>query len=116
MGRDTIFLSNGHVDQFIKIIGPYQIQSFFKFGIQASAKMIYFAGITVRMVSRILAQVVENLCILHDSAGSLSQVQKFIELALNKSLGYMVCSKGGPELVPSDDMISRLHSVKMIPP
>jgi hypothetical protein len=68
------------------------------------------------MVSRVLAQVVKNLCVLHDGAGSLSQVQKFIELALNESLGYMVRSKGGPELVPGDDMIGRLHGVKMIPP
>jgi hypothetical protein len=109
-------LSNGHVDQLIKIVSPYQIQSFFKFGIQASTKKISFAAITVRMVSRILAQVVENLCVLHDGAGSLSQVQKFIELALNESLGYMVRLKGSPELIPGDNMIGRLHSVKMIPP
>jgi hypothetical protein len=68
------------------------------------------------MISRILAQVVENLCILHNGAGSLSQVQKFIELLLNESFGYMVRSKRSPELVPGDDMIGRLHSVKMIPP
>jgi hypothetical protein len=109
-------VSNGHVDQLIKIVSPYQIQSFFKFGIQASAKMISFASITVRMVSPILAQVVENLCVLHDGAGSLSQIQKFIELALNEFLGYMVRSKRSPKLVPCDDMIGRLHGVKMIPP
>jgi hypothetical protein len=78
--------------------------------------MISFAGIIVRMVSCVLAQVIENLCILHDGVGSLSQVQKFIELSLNESLGYVVRSKGGPKLVPSDDMIGRLHGVKMIPP
>jgi hypothetical protein len=78
--------------------------------------MISFAGITVRMVSRVLAQVIENLCVLHDGAGSLSQIQKFIELSLNESLGYMVRSKGGPKLIPGDDMIGRLHGVKMIPP
>jgi hypothetical protein len=109
-------LSNGHVDQFIEITGPYQNQSFLKFGVQASVKMISFAGITVRMVSRILTQVVENLCVLHDGAGSLSQVQKFIELELNESLGCMVRSKGGPELIPGNNMIGRLHGVKMIPP
>jgi hypothetical protein len=32
VGWDAVFLSNGHVDQFIEIIGPYQIQSFFKLG------------------------------------------------------------------------------------
>jgi hypothetical protein len=68
------------------------------------------------MVSRILAQVIENLCILHDGVGALSQVQKFIELVLNESFRYMVCSKDGPELIPGDNMISRLHGIKMIPP
>jgi hypothetical protein len=58
----------------IEILGLYQIQSFFTFGVQASTKTISFAGIIVRMVSRVLAQVVENLCVLHDGAGSLSQV------------------------------------------
>jgi hypothetical protein len=109
-------LSDGHVDQLIEVISPNQIQSFFKFGVQASAKTISFAGITVRMVSRVLAQVVENLCVLHDGASSLSQVQKFIELSLNESLGYVVRSKGSPKLVPGDDMIGRLHGMKMIPP
>jgi hypothetical protein len=68
------------------------------------------------MVSRVLEQVVENLCILHNGAGSLSQIQKFIELSLNESFGYVVRLKRSPKLVPGDDMISRLHGVKMIPP
>jgi hypothetical protein len=76
-------LSDSHVDQLVKIIGPYQIQSFFKFGVQASTETITFAGISVLMVSRVLAQVVEDLCILHDGVGSLGQIQKFIELSLN---------------------------------
>jgi hypothetical protein len=68
------------------------------------------------MVSRILAQVVEDLCVLHDGVGSLSQVQKFIELSLNESFRYVVRSKDSPKLIPGDDMIGRLHGVKMIPP
>jgi hypothetical protein len=109
-------LSNGYINQLIKIVGLYQIQSFFKFGIQASAETISVAGITVCMISRVLAQVVENLRGLHDGAGSLSQVQKFIKLAFNESLRYMMRSEGGPELIPGDNMIGRLHGVKMIPP
>jgi hypothetical protein len=79
-------------------------------------KTISFAGIIVRMVSRILAQVVEDLCILQNDAGSLSQIQKFIELSLNESFGDVVHSKSGPKLIPSDDMIGRLHGMIMIPP
>jgi hypothetical protein len=116
VGGDAVFLGDGHVNQLIKIISPYQIQSFFKFGVQSSAKMISFASITVHMVSCVLAQVVENLCVLHDGAGPLSQVQKFIELSLNEPFEDVVRSKRSPKLVPSDDMIGRLHSMIVIPP
>jgi hypothetical protein len=68
------------------------------------------------MVSRVLAQVVKDLYILQNGAGSLSQIQKFIELSLNESFGGVVRSKSGPKLVPSDDMTDRLHGMKMIPP
>jgi hypothetical protein len=109
-------LGDGHIDQLIEIVGLYQIQSFLKFDVQASTKTISFAGIIVRMVSRVLAQVVKDLCILQDSAGSLSQIQKFIELLLNESFGDVVRSKSGPKLVPNDDMAGRLHGIIMIPP
>jgi hypothetical protein len=78
--------------------------------------MIPLAGIIIRMVSSVLAQVIENLCILQNGASSLSQIQKVIELPLNESFGDVVRSKGGPELVPSDDMIGWLHSMIVIPP
>jgi hypothetical protein len=68
------------------------------------------------MVSRVLAQVVKDLCILQDGAGSLSQIQKFIELLLNESFEDVVRSKSGPKLVPSDDMTGRLHGMIIIPP
>jgi hypothetical protein len=68
------------------------------------------------MITRILAQVVEDLCILHDSAGALSQIQKFIELSLNESSGDVVRSKSGPKFIPGDDMSGRLHGMIMIPP
>jgi hypothetical protein len=79
-------------------------------------KAITFAGISVRMRSRILAQVIESLCILRDGAGTLGQIQKFIELSLNESLRYMMRSKRSPKFVPSDNMFGRLHSMKLVPP
>jgi hypothetical protein len=97
-------LGNGHIDQFIEVISPYQIQLLLKLGIQASTEAISFADVSVCMITRVLAQVMENLCILHDSAGSLSQIQKFIELSLNVSLWNVVRSESGPEFVPRDDM------------
>jgi hypothetical protein len=77
---------------------------------------ITFPGINIRTITRVLAQVVEDLCILHDSAGSLCQIQKFIELSLNESLWNVMHSKSGPKFIPGDDMTSRLHGMVMVPP
>jgi hypothetical protein len=33
VGGNAILLSNGHIDQLIEIVGLYQIQPFFKFGV-----------------------------------------------------------------------------------
>jgi hypothetical protein len=109
-------LGDGHIDQLIEGVGLYQIQSFLKLGVQASTETIMFAGISVCMITRILAQVVEDLCILHDGAGSLSQISKFIELSLNESFRNVVRSESGSEFFPGDDMTSRLHSMVMVPP
>jgi hypothetical protein len=109
-------LGDGHIDQLIESVSLYQIQSFLKLGIQASMETITLAGVCVRMITRILAQVIEDLCILHDGAGSLSQIQKFIELLLNESFGNMVRSESGPEFIPGDNMTSRLHGMIMVPP
>jgi hypothetical protein len=79
-------------------------------------KAIPFAGVSIRMITRVLAQVIEDLCILHNSAGSLSQSQEFIELSLNESLWNVMCSKSSPEFIPGDDMTSRLHGMVMVPP
>jgi hypothetical protein len=68
------------------------------------------------MRSRILAQVIENLCILRNSAGTLGQTQKFIELPLNESCWYVMCSERSSKLVPGDDVIGGLHSMKLVPP
>jgi hypothetical protein len=67
-------LSDGHIDQFIEVVSPYQIQLFLKLGVQASTEAISLTGISVRMITRVLAQVIEYLRILHDGAGSLSQI------------------------------------------
>jgi hypothetical protein len=67
-------LGDGHIDQLIESVGLYQIQSFLKLGIQALMKAISLMGISVRMITRVLAQVIEDLCILLDGAGSLSQI------------------------------------------
>jgi hypothetical protein len=60
--------------------------------------------------------VIENLCILRNGAGTLGQTQKFIELSLNESRWNMMRSERSSKLVPSDDVIGGLHSMKLIPP
>jgi hypothetical protein len=109
-------LGDGHIDQLIEGVALHQIQSFLKFGVPASTETITFASISVRMITRILAQVVEDLCILHNGAGSLSQIQKFIELSLNESFRDVVCSESGLKFIPGDNMTSRLHGMVMVPP
>jgi hypothetical protein len=66
-------------------------------------------GVSVRMITRVLAQVIEGLGILHDSAGSLGQSQEFIELSLNEPFWNVVRSESGPKFIPGDNMTSRLH-------
>jgi hypothetical protein len=61
------------------------------------------------MITRVLAQVIEDLCILQNR-------QEFIELSLNESLWNVVCSESSPEFVLCDNMTSRLHGVVMVPP
>jgi hypothetical protein len=68
------------------------------------------------MITRVLTLVIEGLCILHDSAGSLSQSQEFIELSLNESLWNVMRSESGLEFIPCDNMTSRLHGVVLVPP
>jgi hypothetical protein len=77
---------------------------------------ISFLGVRVSMIARILAQVIESLCVLKYSAASLSKCQKFIELSLNESFQDMVCPKGGLEFFPCDNMSIRLHGIVVIPP
>jgi hypothetical protein len=68
------------------------------------------------MITRILAQVIEDLGILHDYTGSLGQGQELIELSLDESFWNVVRSESGSEFVPCDNMTSRLHGVIMVPP
>jgi hypothetical protein len=68
------------------------------------------------MIARVLAQVIESLCVLKNSAVSLSKRQKFIELLLNESFRDMVRPKGGLEFFPSDNMSLWLYSIVVVPP
>ena len=56
-------------------------------------KTVALLGVSIRMMARVLAQMIEGLCLLKNSAGPLIQSQEFIQLPLNQSLGNMMCPK-----------------------
>ena len=64
MCSDTVLLSNGHINQLIISIGLNQVQTFLELGIKATTKTVTFLGISICMMAHILAQVIEDLCIL----------------------------------------------------
>ena len=80
---DTIFLSNGHVDQLIISIWLNKVQAFLKLGVEATTKTVALLGVSIRMMARVLAQVIEGMCLLKNSVGPLIQSQEFIQLPLN---------------------------------
>ena len=75
MRCDTIFLSNGHIDQLIISIWLNEVQAFFELGVKATTKTVMLLGVSICMMARVLAQMIEGLCILKNSAGSLIQSQ-----------------------------------------
>jgi hypothetical protein len=78
-------LGNGHVDQFVEVVSPDQIQALFQLGVQSATESISFLGVRISMVACVLAQVIESLCVLQYSAVPLGKRQNFIELPLNES-------------------------------
>jgi hypothetical protein len=59
--------------------------------------------------------VIKNLCILQYSVGALGKCQEFIQLPLQQSFGYMMCSESLPKFFPGDNMAIRLHGTIVIP-
>jgi hypothetical protein len=64
MGSNTVFLSNGQVDQLIVSVGLNKVHAFLELSSETTTKTITFLGISISMMARILAQVIESLCIL----------------------------------------------------
>ena len=78
MRCNAIVLSDGHIYQLIKTVGANKVKTLLELGIKTTAETILLLGITVCMMTGVLAQVIEDLCILKHSAGSLSKPQEFI--------------------------------------
>ena len=75
MRCNVIVLSDGHIHQLIKIVGANKVKTLLELGVKTTAEMILLLGIAVCMITDILAQVVEDLCVLQHSAGSLCKRQ-----------------------------------------
>jgi hypothetical protein len=71
--RDAILLGQGHVNQLTKGIGLHKVQAFLELSVQAPMKKILLLGITVSVITRVLAQVIESLCVLQYGAGALGE-------------------------------------------
>jgi hypothetical protein len=81
--HDTILLSQGHVNQLTESICLYKVQTFFELSAQASTEMVLFLGVIIRVITRVLTQVIKSLCILQYDTGTLGKYQEFIQFALH---------------------------------
>jgi hypothetical protein len=76
--RYAILLVQGHVNQLTKGIGLHKFQAFLELSVQAPTKMILLLSVTVSVITRVLAHVIESLCVLQYGAGALGECQEFI--------------------------------------
>jgi hypothetical protein len=79
-------------------------------------EMLLFLGIIIRVIPRVLAQMIKSLCILEYSVGALCECQKFIQLPLHQSFRNMVCPEGRLKFLPGDNVASGLHGTMVLPP
>ena len=78
MRCNAVVLSDGHIYQLIVTIGANKIETLLEPGIKTTVEMILFLGIAVCMITGVLAQEIEDLCVLKHSAGSLCKRQELI--------------------------------------
>ena len=133
MRCNAIVLSDGLIHQLIKTIGADKVETLLELGVKTTAETILLLGITVCMMTSILAQVIENLCITvlfasehgtgnkanfdsmvrsHASASTGSSVlwnsgAGYQEILISRCRGNMMCPEGGPEFILKDYMVSR---------
>jgi hypothetical protein len=60
----AIILSNGEIHQLIEAIWADKIEALPELGVETAAEMISLLGITIGMITSILAQVIKDLCVL----------------------------------------------------
>jgi len=60
MRCNAIVLSNGHIHQLIKTVGADNIKTLLELGIKTMMETIMLLGISVCMMTSVLAQVIED--------------------------------------------------------
>jgi len=78
MRCSAIVLSDGLIYQLIKTVGADKVEMLLELGIKTTTETILSLVIIICMMAGILAQVIEDLCVLKHSAVSLRKRQKFI--------------------------------------
>ena len=78
MRDNVVILSDGHIYQLIKTVGTNKVKTFLELGIKTTTEMILLPGITICMMTGVLAWMIENLCILKHSMIPLSKCQELI--------------------------------------
>jgi hypothetical protein len=104
---NTVLLGDGQVDQLIEVISPDSVETFPQLGVETPAKAISLLLVRINMITCIHAQVVEGLSILQCCTGSLTECQKFIQLAIENSSWDMVSSESSLEYLSRHFTISR---------
>jgi hypothetical protein len=104
MCRDAVLLGEGHINQLTKSISLNKVQAFLKLGIEATTETILLLGIIISVITRILAQMIEDLRILQYCAGALGKCQEFM------------CPEGSPKFLQGKNMSSGQHGTIVIPP
>ena len=56
----AIILSDGHIYQLIKTVGTNKVKTFLELDIKTTTETILLLGITVCMMTSVLAQVIED--------------------------------------------------------
>ena len=75
---NAVVLGNGHINQLIKTIRADKVETLLELGIKTTTEMILLPGITVCMMTGVLAQMIEDLCILKHTTISFGKRQEFI--------------------------------------
>jgi hypothetical protein len=71
MCRDSVFLGQSHIHKFTESISLNQVQAFLELCVETTTETLLLLGIIIRVIRRVLAQMIKSLCILEYSAGAL---------------------------------------------